>query len=85
MVMLMLEEGEVVDDSILVLIEEREMVEGRLIGSAHGQGDNGVGEARDQVVEGKESARAVWRRLAAMGAFCRASEEELMRHKGDCC
>jgi hypothetical protein len=47
MVMLMLEEGEVVDDSILVLIEELEMVEGRLIGSAHGQGDNGVGEARD--------------------------------------
>jgi hypothetical protein len=42
-----LEEGEGVNDSILVLTEEREMVEGRLIGSARGRGDNGVGEARD--------------------------------------
>jgi hypothetical protein len=43
----MLKEGEGVDDSILVPTEEREMVEGRLVGSAHGRGDNGVGEARD--------------------------------------
>jgi hypothetical protein len=43
----MLEEGEAVDDSILVLTEEREMVEGQLVGSAHSREENDVGEARD--------------------------------------
>jgi hypothetical protein len=38
----MLGEGEGVADSFLNLIEEREMVEGRLIGRASAQGDNGV-------------------------------------------
>jgi hypothetical protein len=43
----MLGEGEGVGDSILVLTEEREIAEGRLIDSAHARGDDGIGEARE--------------------------------------
>jgi hypothetical protein len=39
-------EGERVSDSILVPIGEREMAERRLVGTAHAQGDDGVGKAR---------------------------------------
>jgi hypothetical protein len=44
----LLGEGEGGGDSILVLTMEQEMAEVHLIGSAHGQGDDGIG---------KESAR----------------------------
>jgi hypothetical protein len=40
-------EEERVGDSILVLTEEREMVEGWLIGSARGRADDGIGEPRE--------------------------------------
>jgi hypothetical protein len=38
----MLGEGKGVADSILILTEEREMVEGRLIGRASARGDDGI-------------------------------------------
>jgi hypothetical protein len=43
----MLGEGEGVGDSILVLTEEREMEEGRLVDSGRSRGDDGIEEARE--------------------------------------
>jgi hypothetical protein len=79
----MLGEGEGVADSILILTEEQEMAEGRLIGRASARGDYGV---EKQLVSKwgreKRDPGAFWRQRHARGGFYTTDEGEIRRQSG---
>jgi hypothetical protein len=78
----MLGDGEGVADSILILIEEQEMVEGRLIDRASARGHDGVEKPVSQWGREKREPRALWRWHHAKGDFYTTGEGEIRRQSG---